>query len=238
MTEEFDSDGVAYGYKDPNPPYKNQAKVIIRSHPDAPDGTVLRLSSYRPSDFPAGSAVLCRNTAPLVKLAYSLLQRDVPCRILGRDIGAQLAAIVKQMRASNLEEFREKLDKWYEREYSKAVAQDRSPERISDQFQCLVFFTMSLDEDSRSVASLLAKIDLMFGDSTTDFSKIVLLSTIHRAKGSEWRVVFILDPHLMPSRFAKQPWQLQQERNLQYVAITRSMDTLVYISSDRWKAEE
>lgn len=210
---------------------------MITSHPNAPEGSVIRLSTYRATDFPQGSAVLCRNTSPLVALAYGLLQRDVPCRILGRDIGAQLATIVKNMRAPDLENFLVKLEIWRAREYSKAINTDRSPERTEDQASCLRFFVNSLDEDSQSVPSLLAKIDLMFGDAKGDTSRLVLLSTIHRAKGSEWRTVFILDPHLMPSRFAKQPWQREQERNLQYVAVTRSMDTLIYIESDRWKED-
>jgi superfamily I DNA/RNA helicase len=33
----------------------------------------------------------------------------------------------------------------------------------------------------------------------------------------------------MPSRYAKKEWQQQQERNLMYVAVTRSMGELVYI---------
>lgn len=210
--------------------------TTIESHPDAKDGLVLRPMSYEARLFTPGSIILCRNTAPLVAFAYALLHRDVPCKILGRDIGAQLTAVVKKLRPVTLSDFLDKLKTWETRESERAVADDRSPDRIYDQATCLRFFCDSLDEESRSVASLLAKIDLMFTDDTNGGSaNRVTLSTIHKAKGLEFPTVFILDFHLMPSRYAKQSWQLRQENNLIYVAITRSMDTLVYISSDCWK---
>lgn len=209
---------------------------MILSHPNAPQGEVKQLETYDVSLFTPPCAVLCRNVAPLVAFAYSLLHRDVPCRILGRDIGAQLKTIVEKMRATNLEDLSARLSIWHDREVTRAIAEDRSPERISDQFQCLVFFINGLDKDSRTVSSLLAKIDLMFTDDTTSVASRVTLSTVHKAKGLEFPTVFILDRHkYMPSKFAKQPWQRTQEKNLLYVAITRSMDKLYYISSDCWK---
>lgn len=210
---------------------------MIEPHPNAPEGEVLSLSSYSPSDFRPGSLVLCRNTAPLVGLAYALLQRDVPCRILGRDIGAQLVALVKKLRGANLEDLREKLRVWTDREASRAIAEDRNPERIYDQSECLRFFMNSLDEDSRTIESLIAKIELMFEDSVS--TSKVTLSTVHKAKGLEFPTVFILDKdRYMPSRFARLPWQREQERNLIYVAVTRAMEKLVYINSDSWKQKE
>jgi superfamily I DNA/RNA helicase len=59
-----------------------------------------------------------------------------------------------------------------------------------------------------------------------------LLSTIHKCKGLEWPHVAILDPWLMPSKFAEQEWEKQQEHNLSYVAITRAQQTLHYVNSD------
>ena len=55
------------------------------------------------------------------------------------------------------------------------------------------------------------------------------LATVHKAKGLEAPRVFILNPDGMPSKWARQEWQMQQERNLQYVAVTRALETLVYL---------
>jgi len=56
------------------------------------------------------------------------------------------------------------------------------------------------------------------------------LSTIHSAKGMEWRVVFIiwaLDGKLPLSRAADDGEDMEEERRLLYVAATRAKDTLV-----------
>lgn len=202
----------------------------------SPEGEVKTLVRYTPSLFTLGSAILCRNTAPLVAHAYALLTRDIPCVILGKDIGASLAALVKKMRASHLPDLIAKLLKWSVRESQRAITEGRSPETIVDQHECILFFISSLDEDSQTIPDLLAKIDLMFSD-TADPRTRVVLSTIHKAKGMEYRTVFILDRGLLPSKYATQPWEREQERNLLYVAQTRAQETLVYISSDSWEKE-
>lgn len=210
--------------------------TLIQPHPDAPEGSVLSLASYRASDFRPGQAVLCRLVAPLVSHAYGLLMRDVPCLILGRDIGKALCDIVKKQRAVGLDHLIERLGQWAERETALAL-QDRNDslaERISDQHSCLLLFIDSLDEDSRTVNDLLAKIELMFTDDSTKAQGRVTLASVHKAKGLEFNTVYLLDKHLIPSKFARQPWQLVQERNLLYVAITRAMSTLVYINSNSW----
>jgi superfamily I DNA/RNA helicase len=59
------------------------------------------------------------------------------------------------------------------------------------------------------VDDLIAKILLMFTDEMNGaMAQRVTLSTVHKFKGQEADVVFILDKtKYMPSRFATQPWQ-------------------------------
>ena len=57
----------------------------------------------------------------------------------------------------------------------------------------------------------------------------VALSTIHKAKGLEANNVFILRPDLMPSQWAAKDWELIQEDNMQYVAITRAKYGLTFL---------
>jgi superfamily I DNA/RNA helicase len=215
------------------------AKEDIKPHADAIEGKVEHLSVYNSTHFQPGHAILCRNNAPLVAFAYSLLKRDIPCVVLGKDFGAQLVSIVKKMRATSLEDCCERLDKYFTREIAKAVDEDKNPERLADQRDCLMFFVESLDEDSRSVESLIAKIDLMFGEpSDGNLDRKVVLSSIHKSKGLEFPVIFFLDRGLLPSKYATQPWQSQQEKNLGYVATTRWQRELYYIQSGCWKKDE
>ena len=56
-----------------------------------------------------------------------------------------------------------------------------------------------------------------------------LLSSIHRSKGLEASRVFLLHPELLPHPMAKTAWARGQESNLEYVAKTRAIDSLVIV---------
>ena len=70
----------------------------------------------------------------------------------------------------------------------------------------------------------------MIANIFSDDVQGIMLSTIHKAKGLENENVYFLCPELIPSKFATQPWELEQEENLRYVAITRAKQKLVYVS--------
>jgi len=57
----------------------------------------------------------------------------------------------------------------------------------------------------------------------------VQLSTVHKAKGLEAERVFILRPDLMPHPAAKSADDMQTEANVEYVAITRTLNELRYV---------
>jgi superfamily I DNA/RNA helicase len=58
----------------------------------------------------------------------------------------------------------------------------------------------------------------------------VILSTAHKSKGLEANRVLILLPHKLPLVWPQQkPWQLEQENNLKYVAITRARKELIFV---------
>jgi DNA helicase-2/ATP-dependent DNA helicase PcrA len=56
----------------------------------------------------------------------------------------------------------------------------------------------------------------------------VTLASIHAAKGLEWRVVFVVgcSDGLLPLQYADTPGQVEEERRLAYVALTRAADHL------------
>ena len=63
-------------------------------------------------------------------------------------------------------------------------------------------------------------------ENLTDTTERVTLMTVHAAKGLEFPVVFIvgLEEQLFPSQFAVKPQEIEEERRLLYVAITRAME--------------
>ena len=71
------------------------------------------------------------------------------------------------------------------------------------------------------------------GLSSIEIQSYLTLSTIHRAKGLEWKVVFIpmLSDNLFPSSKVKiNSPAYEEERRIFYVGITRAKDRLFLIS--------
>ena len=88
-----------------------------------------------------------------------------------------------------------------------------------------------LAKKSNSVVDLKHNIRIIF----TDDIQGIVLSTIHKIKGLEANRVFIVRPDLLPMQTSK-AWQAIQEKNLEYVAITRAKLELVY--DNEWTNEE
>ena len=63
-------------------------------------------------------------------------------------------------------------------------------------------------------------------ENQNDDTPRVTLLTVHAAKGLEFRVAFIvgLEENLFPSQFCQAPHEIEEERRLLYVAITRAME--------------
>ena len=76
--------------------------------------------------------------------------------------------------------------------------------------------------DFLSEVSLLTDQD----ENKDDDQARVTLLTVHAAKGLEFKVTFIvgLEENLFPSQFCQAPKEIEEERRLLYVAITRSME--------------
>ncbi len=186
------------------------------------------LGTVRSVPIEPGHAVLCRNTAPLVELAYRLIGDGVGAKLMGRDIGEGLISVVKRMRAKGIDALEEKLSAWAEREIAKAVAknQDSKAQSVEDKRDAIFAVIRHLPETARTVSGLIKRIESIFDDKENG-SNIVRLSTIHRAKGLEWDTVHVVNAELLPSKYARQEAQLRQEANLAYVAVTRARKRLI-----------
>lgn len=86
--------------------------------------------------------------------------------------------------------------------------------------------------------------DLARGSDTEEADALVI-STIHSAKGKEWDAVFVLwaaDGWIPSSRAIKDAQQIEEERRLFYVALTRARRHLhvsypLYAYASRWSAD-
>lgn len=82
--------------------------------------------------------------------------------------------------------------------------------------------------DYTPITDFLSEVSLLTDqdDNIEDTTERVTLMTVHAAKGLEFPVVFIagLEENLFPSQFCVKPQEIEEERRLLYVAITRAMD--------------
>jgi len=72
--------------------------------------------------------------------------------------------------------------------------------------------------------------DLAGGSESEDDA--LILSTVHSAKGKEWKAVFVIwavDGWFPASRAVDDPDELEEERRLMYVALTRAKDELMVV---------
>jgi len=208
----------------------------IEAFDSSPEGEVSHLDDYDINTFTANDAILCRNNAPLIEIAYQFIGRGKSVNFLGRDIGAGLKSLIKNMEARNLDDLSIKLDAWLERESEKLRRkhQEDKIELLQDRINCIEIFIQYLPQSRQTVGDLLAAIDNLFKSN----GRGITLSSVHKSKGKEWNRVFILDfEKYMPSRWAKKDWQKIQENNLIYVAITRAKDYVGYIPSNSWTDE-
>jgi superfamily I DNA/RNA helicase len=203
----------------------------------APEGEVNHLSiidketesawikSLTPAD-----AILCRNKAPLIATAYKLIRAGKACKVEGRDIGTGLQKLARRWKTTDLEVLIERLETYEAREVQKYQAKDNEEraEAVQDQVATMMeIINACIAQGKSTVADVCQFIDDLFAD---DAKGVVILATYHKSKGREWDNVYLWEHNTRcPSKWARKPWQAEQEQNLAYVAITRAKATLTFI---------
>jgi superfamily I DNA/RNA helicase len=121
-------------------------EVVAHIEPSetAPEGLVKSISTqeypYKPGDM-----VICRNAAPLVRLAYELLAQRVPVIMMGRDIGEGLVKLIDKLKPKGIDGahgLRTKLEQWTAKEVRRALEDDREErvQSIEDKHDSIVAF--------------------------------------------------------------------------------------------------
>ena len=182
-----------------------------------------------------GDMVLCRVNWPLVSQAMMCVAQGKPVCILSSDLPENILKYSKQC------------IKWGKKYYNNQT-DEVHPELLTKYFDSILidpkltkgrraFLTdlrdtilFLLAPNGNGVANLSNRLEEMFCPTfPTVPDKYILFSSIHRAKGLESDRVFILEPQFLPHYLAETTEELTQEKNLHYVAITRSKKDLVYV---------
>lgn len=208
----------------------------LEAAPGAKAGSVGRMRELPPlKSFEHDAMILCRMNGPLFGLACEFLRARVPfqfkgdglAEVMNSYIGRILKASEVAKRADpSIDSFLSMAKQWFKVEIGRY--EKRGAWGMVDALQ-----------DFHSVFKVLGRLEFVqkLSDLEDALSKIFAgqsgptLSSVHKAKGLEARVVYIFRPDLMPSKRAQPGWQMQQEMNLIYVAETRAMERLVYLDT-------
>lgn len=179
-------------------------------------GSVSYLKTWSMSDVPEGSAVLCRNNAPLFRFALRMLKEGRRPNLWGRDVAAALVKVMEGLGAINMQRGDAITAlRRYQVEKEAKMKRQSAKDALAERVECILVFLENADSLGGAIA--LAK-NVFNSEGKTD------LATGHKAKGSEWTNVFILDRDLLQDE--------GQDLNLAYVLATRTKSTLTYLDTD------
>ncbi len=167
--------------------------------------------------------LLCRYNAPLVKVCIKLIESEIPCYILGETLIKSLCDIVDNRKARSLPELSDKLDTWCD--HCSRAAPDIIKMQLKDKVDCIKAVLPYCND----VSDVNKELKRFMKPPKAD--GLLKLSTIHRAKGLEAKHVFILFP---PIEYPKCKTEVErtQERNLHFVAVSRTKRNLTWVMED------
>lgn len=220
---------------------KNFPEIPIIASPNAISGKIEAIAeadlwSDKPCRLITGDMVICRKTAPLVKLCIRLITRGIAATVKGRAIGELIKGDLKEIakmpgfRYPNFNDAVSAYRAAKQQRYKGLENEEQLLEALNDKLEALTAIYKS-QPSSTCIAHLENYIDSLFSDEISP----ITLSTCHRAKGLEGDRIFIISPNDLPMVWRNQQgWQLEQEKNLLYVALTRSKSELYVVGNASW----
>ena len=176
-------------------------------------GSVERPARFRINDLPEDATIICRNNAPLFRLAMQLLGAGRSISLAGSDIGPRLVGIMRKLGPETLDRagLLAAIEEWLQ---GKLAKESKTAE---DTAACMKVFA----ERGKNLGQAIAYAEHLFKQQGR-----LYLTTGHKAKGLEWSTVVHLDPWLV----RRDPHE--QNMNLDYVISTRSRDRLIEVDSE------
>ena len=193
-----------------------------------------RLAEIKDDDL-----VLSRTNGALIKLYTRLIKLGKACYIKGSDDDKNklLGTVEKFMVGEELGKQFE-CDGLFPRLYDNMISERNklvdggmdmidaiNTQAVQSRYDTISSLT-TIAAGCNNVTELISRINRIYSRSNTG----ICLSTIHKAKGLEANNVHIICRSVMPQKYAKTKSEIQQERNLIYVAITRAKHKLCYVS--------
>lgn len=199
----------------------------IEAAEDAPPGSVDRIDRERfdITGLDGSCMILCRSNAPIIGYAMEFLKKNLPVTVRS-DFGRNFIRWLDSFTSTTLEDFFIELDEW--RQERVRFAEERDVPAIAQRAE----ETVQAIRYAAERAEVPEDIRTTFETLLYEHPEAPILSTIHKAKGLEADHVYLIRPDLVPSKWATKEWEVEQEYNLLYVAITRARITFHYVGEE------
>ena len=209
----------------------------IECLPNAPEGIVRYDGKL--DEIKQGDLILSRVNRPLITLCLQLLGNGQKAFVKGRDIGVNLANMLKKTNEQDFAKAMEKIEAQKERMIQKQIKHGATREEAVDTVLIQTYNNKigaldALGENLIDTKSVIDRIYLIFADDKEG----IILSTVHKAKGLEANKVMIVEPAKMPAPWVRKAWEREQELNIEYVAYTRAIKELVIIPESEFTTYE
>lgn len=211
----------------------------IVAHAGAEKGVIRNVTDL--TDLELGDMVLCRKSAPLVRIALKCLANNIRANVMGRDIAQGLVSLIKKAKVKRIDTLLNYLDTEVKKAENKHKANPQvmsasKLEALKDKVNAINAISENINMVSNNgIQALLNKIDYLFTDDNNKANRITF-ATCHKSKGLENERIFILVPDKLPLVWKGQKeWQYEQEMNLKYVAITRAKKELIWVNVEEDK---
>lgn len=225
----------------------------------APEGAVQGPGHFELESLglnPDTDMVICRVNKPLIGLFFRLMEMGIPSLVLGADIAKKLVQLIGKVRSSaeytgpkkgsksdTAGQFVPQLRRYRASEVESLMEAGRKTNAgVLDDLCGGLLIILAKAAKTDPMYSVERSIEAMFvgqdGKPLPQDGRLVL-SSIHKSKGREsHRIIWLGENLYQPSKYATTPEDIQQERNLCYVAATRAKHTLVRLSMVRGQFDE
>lgn len=212
----------------------------IRDRDNCPEGTILHADGFNYDELPKdGVLIMSRTNAPLIR-HYLRMRKEIKDQQVIFFASENISKAMKSLIGWNFKDnfdasWRQKFDSSMDKKITFAMT-PMAKAVLMDYRECIIELYDS--NNFNTVKEVHAFLEDEFKKPEQDptnpnkYKNAIQLSSIHSSKGLEHDNTMIYGTGNIPHPMAKKVWERQQESNLEYVALTRSKDTMTLIPSN------
>jgi len=184
-----------------------------------------------------GDGILFRYNKDAVRFALKLIAQRKPAVVLGRTGNGVKYMFKKFTRGKSRVAWRHMpthINAWCNNEVAAAKCEADEEEANETRDIALALYHAF---PANSLNHFISQVSSIFTNESGE-RRAIELSTVHKAKGAEWRRVFLPKYDSLLDVRGVRPWQKKQEDHVRFVALTRAMEELYLAYDDNVEPQE